>query len=51
MGAYSIEVQWEYVRPSVRTDILLLERGGMLGYLILLPLVHMFMVLNDGVHL
>ena len=41
VGAYSIMVQWEYVRPSVRTYILTLERGGRSGYLILLPLVLM----------
>ena len=39
------------IRTYVRTDILTLERGDMLGYLILLPLVLMFKVLNDGVHL
>ena len=51
MGAYSILVQWEYVRPSVRTYILTLERGDRSGYLILLPLVHMFKVMDDGVHM
>ena len=39
------------VRPSVRMDILLLERGAMLGYLILLPLVLMLKVLNDGAYM
>ena len=46
MGADSILVQWEYIR----TYILTLERGDMFGYLILLPLVHMFKVMDDGVH-
>ena len=39
------------VRTYVRTDILLLERGAMLGYLILLPLVLMLKVLNDGAYM
>ena len=38
------------VCPSVRTYILLLERGDRSGYLILLMLVHMLKVMDDGVH-
>ena len=34
----------------VRTYILTLERGDRSGYLILLPLVHMLKVMDDGEH-
>ena len=38
------------VCPDVRTYILTLERGGRSGYLILLPLVLMLKVKDDGEH-
>ena len=38
------------VCTSVRTYILTLERGDRSGYLLLLPLVHMLKVMDDGVH-